>query len=241
MKKLLPIILIFVLPLLLVSCKSEQNLPVVNTMEDAVAGRVEEAISTNDLSDETIKALSVIIRTNETLFPSDSKNISSNERIKNLCTSTKDLVLEPETSEPSENNDLKTKISYYYGSSNDAWQREISKSEILKFLKENNISLSSISNIEVEKTDDGEVEFIIIGGKSFNFGKIASRFDLPSNKITKIFTSLSSVTISGEGTGHTNSFSISKAEQLSKEGKNYKEILSELLKDTQISSNVKNY
>lgn len=243
MKKSLILVFLIFFSILFVACSNGENVPQTLSMEDRVAERVEEVVTGYNVSDETIKALSIIIRTNEQKFPSSTSTLPKDERIKSITNQTSGLILVKEDSNvvPNSTTKIDSPITYYYKKEDSNWSREIKKSELLKFLSNNNISLSNISSIEVEKTDDGCVSSIIIGGKVFDYGSIASEFNLPSNKITNISSSISSVLVEGEGVGHSKSFSISEADTLSKQGKSYDEILMHFFPDYEISSNVKNF
>ena len=106
---------------------------------------------------------------------------------------------------------------------NEDWVVVIRKFEILNFLAKNNISLTNISEIEPIFADDGTFESLVIGNNTIEYKTLAEEFGLKSNNITNIETTVSEIKIFG--TKNNIVFDFEEANKLSKEGKNYKEIL----------------
>lgn len=261
MKKFCVTLLIFCLIIPLCSCAKKNEIPTVNSLEYKTEEELEKIDNINNFSDETIKALSVIVRTNlskeidnNEYIVSANASDSNSSRISKLVSETKGQVLnqkensekslsENETTEYDDNMkdlsidssiNLKTnkKISLYENKGdNHTWSKEIKKSELLKFLKKNNISLSSLSGLSITSDENGNVSRLSVGGKTFNFSDLAEEFELESTKITNIYKTKSSIIIEGEGNKKSNSFDISLAEQEAKNGKIYSEILKNQMKD----------
>lgn len=189
------------------------------SQNEQVAYELEKIEGIENFDDETIKALSVILRTNllknETL--PDLNTTTSNQRLVELASQTDGEILVEENSNSFE--------PFKITAEEVVWKKEIKKADILKYLKENNISLSNLSNIETEKQSDGRTKTLKVGGKGFDIKELINRFDIPSNNIYNIENKLSSIIIEGKEYGMTKNFVISEAQKEAKEGQNYKKIL----------------
>lgn len=200
-----------------------------------VLNELEKIENINNLDDETIKALSVISRTNilnnNATFDNDLiiEKSSYNERLINLINETEDEILSYE------NNDTKLdNILIETKTENNIWKKEIKKGDILKYLKENNISLANISETEYEINDEGFVENLIIGGKNISLKTLSKEFGLPSTKIINVENNLSSIIVYGQGKGNELNFNIEESISLAKNGQNYKKILKNRYNNFQI-------
>lgn len=116
-------------------------------------------------------------------------------------------------------------IEYIYDDENYLWEKTISKSSILKFLSNQNISLSNISKFQLNKTDDGLIDSISIAGKTMSYKLLKENFDLPSSKILNFETNLSNLKISGKGVCRENIFVLEKSNELSAQGMNFSQLL----------------
>ena len=110
------------------------------------------------------------------------------------------------------------------------WQKNIKKSDILEFALKNNVSLTSLSNIEPVMENE-KIIALKIGNKSFNYNTLAEHFGLESNIIEKISTNSTEIIIKGKNKGFNNSFDIETSEQLSNNNYNYLEILNIIFSD----------
>lgn len=225
--------------------KKESSEPVSNNMADISASasnldlqvlqKIESIENIESFDNETIKALSVVVRTNiinsenyknQTTFEYNPKS----ERIHSLVSSTSNEVLF--------NNESKIDTIYIDNNNdNKTWVQEIKKVDILKYMKDNNISLSNISEIETETTEEGFVKNIVIGGKNIDIKKLMKYFQLKSNKITNIKNKKTSFIVEGVGEGNEFNFNINETQKLAKEGQNYKKILKNRYNSFQIIIN----
>ena len=238
--KRLGLILICICLCFCCSCsKKESNTQVASKQAHAseldkqVAFEIENYKNIDSLEDETIKALSVVIRTNilngEIEKKSTEEYSVKNEHILKLTTETSGEILSKENN----SNDSVT-IYIEDESEPEEWTKEIKKVEILKYLKKKDISLSSISNIKNKTNDNGRTQKIIVGGKEINYNEIMKEFDIPSNNLKSITNNISSITIIGIGKGTENNFNIFEAENDAKNGQNYKKILKNRYNDFNI-------
>ena len=182
-----------------------------------IANKISEIESADSFDNETIKALSVVLRTN--LTEDDFKNSSeeiSNSKIYELVSSTSGEIL------TSENEPIYINIE---NEEETAWQKEIKKYKILEYMKENKISLSNISQIEPIKNEYGEVEKLFVGGKEITVSSLADYFELPSENIINIENKKQSVIVFGEGNKNDPNFNIKKSLKLAQKGDDYKKIL----------------
>ena len=240
MKKIFSILLFFIITFSLCSCSNSNKMTALN-MDYSVSDEILEINNLNNLSDETIKALSVVIRTqlsnglkNEDLLYKNISETNDNnddindksendnlyddemkEKIYNLVNQTKGETIKTQN--------LKN-IKYIDNSNNFNWQIKINKSELLEFLNKKNINLTNISDIEPYYNNNNELSYIKIGGKTISYNELKSNFNLNSPFITKIDTDSSSITIYGNSFDE-DIFDIHTANNLSKNSHNYKELL----------------
>ena len=171
------------------------------------------------LHDETIKALSVICRTqvegNCSMLKTKNKTTNP-ERIKNLANQTKGecLILK----------DISPKNLFVFNGEK-TWNIEIKKSKLLEFLNKKNISLANLTNISSDYDEEKNLKSITLGGKTLSFDDLKNEFGLISSKITKITPTLSSIIVEGEVQKTIGFFDITEAEDLAKSGKDYKQLL----------------
>lgn len=202
---------------LFVACSKTGYEPTAQTVEHSVSQNLSNIEGIESFDDETIKALSVVVRTNikNNNLKQDNSNNEINERILFLTKQTEGEILS--------NSD---KIEIENIDDNYTWEKNIKKYELLKFLNKKNISLSNISNIEPSLDESGKLNSLNFGGKNIEFKELQEEFGLESNKITNIENNVSSITIYGKGKIQNSPyFNIKKAQNLSNEGKNYKELL----------------
>ena len=186
-----------------------------------VVKEIESLENVNDLSDETIKSLSIISRTNlmnKTQNKSNENYTPKNKKIYELVKQTKNQILIDENNSQSENFKIENQKE-------ETWVKEIKKGDILKFLNKNKIKLSSTSNIKPEKDEFGKTTKLNLNGKIVSFEKIMKEFNLPSNNIEYIENNLTNIKIYGKGQKNDQVFNIFEAEKLSKQGFGYEKIL----------------
>ena len=211
-----------------------------NQLDAKVAEEISSIENIETYSDETIKALSVIVRTNlsnninsQTEYDANNyiynnEYIINNNHILELVKQTSGETIKT-NSEKTESFEIKTNAS------TEAWELEIKKSKILEFMKKNNISLSNISNFNIVKDESGNIKKLEIGSKEFFVEDLIDAFDLPSVNITDIKNKKTTVLI--KGFGNKNDFDINKSESFAKEGQNYKKILKKWQNNFQIITN----
>ena len=183
------------------------------SFNDYISDEISKIENIKNYSDETIKTLSIIYRTNLN-NNYDSKNINSDPYIKKLVESTN-------------NKTLKNKITLNINSNN--WTEKINKSFILEFFNQNNFSLANISDIKIINDKNNNAQKISIAQRSLDFEKFKNHFNLPSNNNIKITTNDSFFIISGYGKGFNFDIDILKIENLSKKGLTSDEILESLV------------
>lgn len=218
MKKIFISVILLVVLFSVCSCSNKN----VQTKEISSDEQVELIIANSEnaesFSDETIKALSVIYRTKiEAGEASElTKNFTSpsNEKIHNLVQKTKGELVQ---------NISPNKL--YVINNESTWKAEIKKSKLLEFLNKKNINLANISSISPEYDDNKNLISLSVGGKKILFSELKDEFGLKSNKITNITSSLSSIIIEGETKKEPGYFDITEAENLSKDGYDYKQLL----------------
>lgn len=217
---------------LLCGCSKKENI-VAGAADAMTICELEQIEGVENLSDETIKALSVIIRTNK-----QNENVKSfayvpnNKRIADLVLKTSGETISMDNSSkistvalfPVSSNVDNEKIDYALGG--DTWTVEIKKSKILSYLQQNNINLSNISDFKPLYSEDGLLTGIMLAGKTIPYETLRAEFGLKSNKITKISNSLTKIVVEGE---YVNTFLIEKAEALSLLGLDYNSILKSFL------------
>ena len=224
MKKIFSIIVVLLI-FLTSGCSKTTNVSNATNLEDVVAYELEQIDNTQNFDDETLKSLSVIIRTN-TILNNDfqDKNYTPSQRYKDIVNETKNQTLKINGN--AEFIDISTQ--------NYEWKKSIKKDKLLEFAYLNNISLSNLSNIEPIYKED-KIEKINIAGNSFDYKNLAENFDLESNDITNIETTNKEVVIYGKNKGFYNKFDYNESKNLSKQGKNYKEILNNLYPNFEIN------
>lgn len=245
MKKFLFLFLCLLLPISLCSCSKENTPLTANTLDHRCYEEITKIEGVENLSDESIKALSIIVRTNIQNQPQENLETNNNEilldetqktRIKSLINYTSNLTLKninnANNFDLSENNNI-FNINYYLETNpNNQWKKEIKKYEILSFLDKQGISLANLSSLSFSGDDDGRVTELYVGGKTFPFKMFANQFHLESDKITNIKTSVSSIIIEGIGKGFVDEINLLTIESLSQDSKDYIDILSKLFPET---------
>lgn len=184
-------------------------------IDNAVALELEKM--DNGLSDETLKAMSVVLRTNfkiDQIKPDE--NQKPTEKYLSIAKQTKNKVLR------NKNNSL-IKISFEKPEEY-TWQKTIKKSQILEFALKNNINLTNLSTIEPIKENE-KVIGLKIGNKYFEYEDLANHFGLESNLIENITENKKEIVIKGKNNTLKNYFDIKKSEQLSNDNHNYYDIL----------------
>lgn len=225
MKKLILCFCGFML-LFFVSCK---NIPIQDNppdLENQVA--YELMMRDKNYSDETLKAMSVIIRTNLSINSPTKSNFGASEKYLNLTNQTKGQVLK-------NNQNNMVEISFE-NSDNYNWQKTIKKSEILKYALKNNISLTTLSKINPD-IKDGVVMGLEIGNKYFNYEELAKEFNLESNIIENITQNKNEIIINGKNKGFNGYFNIEKSEQLSNNNYFYQDILGDFFENLTLIKN----
>ena len=177
-------------------------------------------------SDETLKALSVILRTNQTINNSETTENTPSEKYLEIVNKTKNEVLKDKNNNLIEIS-LTDNTEYH-------WQKNIKKSKILEFALKNKINLTNISDIE-PVFENEKVKGINIGGKFFDYQMLITEFRLESNTIENIETTKSEVIIKGKNKGIFDNFDTCKSEQLSNNNHNYKDILKIFFNDLKIN------
>lgn len=219
MKKYLMVVLSLIM-MIFVGCGKLEKQESVN-VDDFVAQKLEKI--DNNYSDETLKAMSVIIRTNMIVDNETLNNKTKpSEKYKNLTNTTSYKTLKDKN-----NNLIKTSFE---NSPDYTWQKNIKKSDVLEFALKNNISLTNISNVEPVFEND-KIKALKIGNKTFDYSELASQFGLESNNIEKITTNKTEIIVKGKNKGFVNSFDIKTSEQLSNNNHNYLEILNHFFDD----------
>ncbi len=211
MKKIFLILFSFVFLFSLVSCSKKENKVSTN---EIVASKISSIENINSYSDETIKALSVLFRTNANNSSSfASKNIS--ERILDLVNSTKNETFSSE----------KIKNNIFYETTSE-WTKEIKKSDLLKNLADNEIYLTSVSKIEPVITDSIKTTSFDINEKNVSFDTLNNLYSFRSDYIKDIQINDDSFVFIGKGSGRMfEGINLETSEKLSCSGKNYTEIL----------------
>ncbi len=202
-----------------------QNQAYLASVDKIVSNEIASFEGSEDFDAETIKTLSVIIRTNLNNDLSNKKELNENNNdilnnnIYTIVRETSGEILEDENSPLTELyiEDNKTKEQ--------EWIVLIKKNKILELLKQNNIKLSNLSKFELISNKEGFAEKIVIGGKEFDFQYLMKKFDLPSNKNISIVNNLTSIKITGKGIGQNENFNLETIKALSNQGYDYKSII----------------
>ena len=211
--------------LVVVGCtKQTQKTPLKSDIDKLVAINLEKI--DKNYSNETLKALSVILRTNLTIKNEEITNLNPNNKYLEIANSTKNEVLKNDKNNLIEIS-LIEKDEY-------RWQKNIKKSKILEFALKNKVSLSNISQIE-PVFENEKIKGINIGKKYFDYQLLINEFGLESNDIESIETNKTELIIKGKNKGYFDNFNIYKAEQLSNDNHNYKDILKMFFNDLKIN------
>ena len=195
------------------------------SVDAIVSNEIASFENSENFNEETIKTLSVILRTNFENNQLNKKELIEknndilNNDIYNIVKQTSGEVLQEE------NEQIKELYIESEKTKNQEWCVHIKKSRILELLQKNNISLSNLSNFEVVTNKDGYTEKIIIAGKEFDFYYLMKAFNLPSNKNIEIVNNLTSVKVTGIGTHKNDYFSLETIKSLSNQGHDYKSII----------------
>lgn len=223
MKKLF-IFSICVIFCLFVGCGKLNKTSSPSLIETTVAAELEKL--DNNYSDETLKALSVIIRTNLHINNKLENQINNpSEKYSKIASSTKNKVLKKDDG-------TLVELSLE-NSDNYKWQKSIKKSKLLEFALKNGISLTNIKNISPELKND-KVVGLKVGNKYFDYQTLANEFDLESNIIENITESKSEIFITGKQKGFFGSFDFKTAEKLSNNNQDFVSILKYFFEDLKI-------
>ena len=211
-------------------CSQKEEI-VQSSVEAMTLFELEQIEGVESLSDETIKALSVVIRTNLSGHEEvqNFAYIPNNKHLAELVTQTAGVTINNlsdfEAVYASSSRTLSENLFYFKGKN--SWVVEIKKSHILSYLNQNGISLSNISDFEPVYSQDHLLEAIRLGGKTIPYETLKSEFGLKSNKITTISNQLTKIVVGGE---YINGFCIDEAETLAQSGLNYSQIINSLIK-----------
>ena len=222
MKRLINFLLIFVV-MFFIGC-SKTEISTESNIENVVAYNLEQFDKDKNLDDETLKTLSVIIRTNlETESMNKSQKYTVSEKYQNISNQTKNEIIM-----------INENIEYIdISGNNNKWNQTIEKDEILSYAHENNINLSNISEVEPIFKDD-IISHIKIGGKSFDYRNFAKKFNIPSNKIEDIKSTNQNIEIIGSGNGFVKNFELDEVKTLSNQGNDYINIINKIYPDSKI-------
>lgn len=224
-------IFLFIFSFIMIFCVSCKNIEEVEVSHDKIDLQIAYLLQKMDenYTNETLKAISVVLRNNTIINNNSSSDFEEdiNQKYKDIAQSTNNLVLK------NENDDL-IELSFK-NNENYTWQKNIKKSELLEFALKNNISLSSISSVE-PVSENEKIVGLKIGKKYFDYQTLAKHFDLQSNQITNISSQKDEILISGKNKGFYGYFDTQKSENLSKNNKNYKEILAEIFESLKLEN-----
>lgn len=217
--KILKILSIFILSFF-IFCGCDKNTTAsASSSHEDIAYEIEQIKGVENFSDETIKALSVIIRTNQNKNSYKQKEYSlNNPHILELVKETSGEIINKKDNTP-----------IYYSLDTYKWNKEIKKSEILKFLKNKNIRLANIASTRIIKNKNGQAEALEIGNNIIDIDELVKEFSLESSKITNFNITKSSILIQGEGIENSQNFNIKESENLANNGISYNDILDTLL------------
>lgn len=182
------------------------------SQDELIASQISTIDDIESYSDETIKTLSVLYRTNIDQLKTNTPT-NFNQRIYNLVNETSNEKLEK-----------KIEFNVY----KNEWSEIINKSDILEFLKIKEISLSNLSKYEIIKDCNNNAISLVIASKKLAFTDFAKYFKLKSNNNIHIKNYSNYIKISGYGQGFNNIFDIKDIETLANLGKNYLEILKKI-------------
>ena len=207
-----------------VACSNTHTKPIsINELNKQIAIELENL--DNNYSDETLKALSVVLRTNLTINKKQSSKTPTEKYLK-VAESTNKKVLKNK-------NDNLVEISLE-NNNKYSWQKTIKKSKLLEFAFNNKINLTNLSKIE-PILENEKVIGLNIGNKYFEYNLLAKEFGLESNIIENIEDNKKEIIISGKNKGFYSHFDIIKSEQLSNNNYNYEQILNLIFSDLKIN------
>ena len=208
------VILSFLFPLC--GCKKNTTLE-ADATNQKIASQICKIENYQDLSEETIKALSVVFRT----------NLKNGENVSAFEYSTIDEKILSLTNETSgETIDNVSEIIQI--DKNEEWTQIVPKTKILEIFANKNESISSFANISLQKNDSNKIENLIISEKKLSLNDLKNNLSLKSNKIEKVETTKNSLIFYGKGLGFGESFDIIEAETKAKKGDSYKGIIKPL-------------
>lgn len=221
MKKNLSLFFIglFIISLIFSGCTKTKNNIVASTMEDTVAYEISNISGVNELSDEQIKALSVVVRS----------KLSSDENLnKKLIDSSKIDEWVQKLTKQTENEVIfngsnLAEVDYSEANVDEVWHEEIKKSKILNYMMKKGINLSNVSDINYETNESGQLENIVVGGKTISYNELKQNFNLKSNKIVDVKNNVSSIELTGQNEYSENILYFNKLKEYKSE--NYREIL----------------
>lgn len=220
------ILIVCIFAIGLISCSKTPQKNICNdNINNLVAIELEKI--DNNYSDETLKALSVIVRTNLIINNVNAENKLASEKYQNIANLTKNETLK-------NNNNNYIEISINQNEEEYHWQKNLKKSKILEFALKNKINLTNISDIDPIIEND-KVVGLNIANKYFDYNILAKEFGLESNVIENIENNKSEIIIKGKNKGFYDSFNIKKSEQLSNNNYNYKDILNSFFNDLKIN------
>lgn len=211
MKKFFFILFSFIIIFSFASCSKKENTISAN---EKISNYISNIENIDSYSDETIKALSVLCRTNISIINNLNK-IKKNDKISKLVTETKNETF---LSEKINNN-----IFY---ETNKEWSKQIKKSDLLKNLTDNNIYLTSITKINNVNENSIKTTSFNINEKNISFDKLNNIYNFKSDYITNIEIIDDSLIFKGKGIGRIfEGINLNESENLSSSGKTYTEIL----------------
>lgn len=224
-------IFLFIFSLMMIFCVSCKNIEEVEVSYDEINMQIAYSLQKMDenYTTETLKAMSVVLR-NNILINNNSdfdKDVNLDQKYIDIAQLTNNLILK--------NNDNDLIELSFENNENYTWQKNIKKSELLEFALNNNVSLASISSIE-QVNDNGKIVGLKIGKKYFDYQSLAKEFDLQSNEIINISSQKDEILVTGKNKGFYGYFNTQKSEKLSKNNKNYKEILTEIFDNLKLQN-----
>lgn len=216
---------------MMIFCVSCKNIEEVKVNYDEIDLQVAYSLQKLDenYTTETLKAMSVVLR-NNILINNNSdfnKDVNLDQKYIDIAQLTNNLVLK--------NNDNDLIELSFENNENYTWQKNIKKSELLEFALKNNVSLASISSIE-PISENEKIVGLKIGKKYFDYKSLAKEFNLQSNQIINISSQKDEILVTGKNKGLYGYFNAQKSENLSKNNKNYKEILTEIFDNLKLEN-----
>jgi len=218
MKRISCILLISFSLLLFVACKNNETSNAAS-VDKQVCYELQQIENIDTFSEETIKAMSVVIRTNLE-NEKNTKNVNFenfNDKLYKIVKSTSNKKLK----QKSTNKKLILK-----NNSDKTWQRKINKTDILSYMLSKGINLANISSIETKYNNQNKLESITVAEKEILYSELKEIFNLPTDIVTDVKIEQSYIIILGEyNEEDLNIFNLEKAEELSKKGLNYEKII----------------